>query len=140
MVKAQLAEVGIDVTIEVREVSIASTSFYQDNLFPVFQTEWGWTPMSDPDFARSTLMSDGFYNPGKVKNEELDSLIVKGAATYDQQERKKIYSRIMEMQLNEPMFLPLLYSRQHTAYNTRLQNLRPVMYSGNGYREIWIKQ
>jgi len=141
MIKAQLAEVGINATIEVREVGPATSSFFTDGAFAAFSTSWARQP--EPDIiASSCYSSQGFYNPSKVKNEQLDSLISKGASTYDIEERKKIYNQINEIVLGQALFVPFLYGRGHAGYNIKVQNME-TFYGGDAmarFKTLWIKQ
>lgn len=141
MFQAQLAEVGIKVTLDVKEVGACTTSFFVDQAYPIYSGSWSLYP--EPDWISSLIYkSDGYYNAAKAKNDELDKLIAQGASSYNQDERKKIYNQINEIVLGQAIFVPLIYGRSHWGYNVKVQNMK-TFYGGEAkgrYKELWLKQ
>jgi peptide/nickel transport system substrate-binding protein len=108
IVRAQLAAVGIKVNLKIYEVTVATEKFEYGGEAPLFLTSWSRYP--EPDWNASLIYkSDGYYNPGKLKDARVDALIDEGAAISDIANRKPIYRQIDEIELGEARMVPLLY-------------------------------
>jgi len=106
--KAMLAQIGVKVNIKVYSVGTGTEKFFHTKEAPIYSTSWSRYP--EPDwFASLCFRSEGYYNPGKKSHPEMDELVKRGAATYDIDERKKIYRRVMEIIVGDAYFVPYVY-------------------------------
>ncbi len=101
-----------------------------------------WSIRVDPDGSIGQFyLQNGAYNSGQAPMPELEPLVVKARTTYDQNERKKIYSDIQKKAVE------LVYSNVLTHYriarshaNLKVGNLERL-YGGEGkprYANLWI--
>ena len=98
----------------VYDVGTATKNFFQENGAPLFVTNW--SRRTEPSIiAGYAYASDGFFNPGRPKNPEMDALVAKGATTHDLKKRKEIYRQIDQIVLKDCWFVPLLYQNVHLA-------------------------
>ena len=142
LVQAQLKAVGIDVKLDVRENAQANALWNEGKTFPIFYDTW--LKVNEPDNTASYLLaSNGYGNAGKVKNDQLDSLIAQGLATYDLNKRKEIYRQVNEIMYGQGYAYPFLESVSWYFYNKKVQNFNSPWYSADyGWRPwlAWIKK
>ena len=139
VVRALLLQVGIKAHITVLTVGTATEQFFQGGAYPIYLSSWSRYP--EPDWIASlVLKSDGYYNAGNVENAEIDALIAKGAATYDQAERKAIYQQINDTVLGEAWIVPMLYGVYYAAAPDYVRNLDSfIAWDGKpDVKRIWI--
>jgi peptide/nickel transport system substrate-binding protein len=108
IIKDQLSKIGITINIKTYDVGTATKNFFQENGSPMYVTNW--SRRTEPNIiAGYAYTSDGFFNPGRPKNPEMDALITKGATTNDLNKRKEIYRQIDKTVLQDCWYVPLLY-------------------------------
>lgn len=141
MVKAQLAQVGINANIKVFNVGTATEKFFHTNEAPVYSTSWSRYP--EPDWIASLCYkSKGYYNPDKVSRPDMDKLVEAGAATYEIKERKAIYRKINEIILDECWVVPMIYSVAYAASWKKVQNVE-TLFGWDAkmiLKELWLKK
>lgn len=141
IVKAQLAQVGINMNIEIQDVKSAVEKFYSAEEYPMFLTSWSRYP--EPDWLASlAYKSDGYYNAANVKRPDVDALVEKGASLYDIEKRKEVYRKIDEIVLGEAWYVPMLYGVTYAAAPKKVQNLETLIGNDGkmNLHQIWIKQ
>lgn len=104
--KAQLAAIGIDVTIEPVALAILAERTSNGN----FDTAWrGQTdPLDDPDSIASIYTTGGSRNFGSFSDSEVDALFKEQARTLDTARRKELV-RKAQMRLLELVPYPVVY-------------------------------
>lgn len=147
IVKAQLAQIGIQMNINVLSVGAATEQFYSGKSdFHLYLTSWSRYP--EPDWIASlNYKSNGYYNPAKLNPAklpypELDRLIEAGAASYNLEERKKIYRKVNEIVLTDAWFVPMIYGVTHAGAATKVQNLDTLFGWDAKFelRHLWIRK
>jgi peptide/nickel transport system substrate-binding protein len=139
IIRAQLARVGINVKIDVLTVGPATEQFFQSNAYPIYLSSWSRYP--EPDWiAALCYKSDGYYNAGNVERADMDELVAQGASTYDQEERREIYSKINDIVLGEAWMVPLLYGVYYAAAPKNVHGLDTVIaWDGKpDLKRVWI--
>jgi len=122
MIKAQLAQIGINVNINVFDVGAATEKFFHTNEFPLYNTSWSRYP--EPDWIASLCYkSKGYYNPDNLERPDMDKLIEAGASSYDMNERKAIYRKINEIVLGEAWVIPYIYGVSYVASWKKVQGM-----------------
>lgn len=119
-VQSQLAEVGIDVSVEVLEwgAYLDQTSTGEHDMFVL-----GWSNMTgDGDYNQYFLFhSDSIGGQGNrsfYENEEVDELIDEARRENDQEKRSELYSQVQEIEIEDaPMAL-----LRHTEYVAAIHN------------------
>jgi len=140
----QMSKVGIKATITTQDVSTATTSFFTNGQFPLYSTFFG-TSVSEPHITCALVFQGtSFYNPmHRPINQELEDLIKKGAQTYDRDQRKSIYTRIAEIDMDEAFFMPMVYTAGFTAWrnNITAENMEDVgrFFLYNRLEALWRK-
>jgi peptide/nickel transport system substrate-binding protein len=97
MVQRQLAELGIDIKLEVYEWSVFLKNFITPRLFDAVVLGWGLGV--DPDcysIFHSSQIKDGFNVTG-YSNPEADRLMIEGRRAYDRKKRREIYWRLHQL-------------------------------------------
>jgi ABC-type transport system substrate-binding protein len=147
IVKAQLGQLGIQMNINVLSVGAATEQFYSGKSdFHLYLTSWSRYP--EPDWVASlNYKSNGYYNPAKLNSKglpypELDKLIEAGAASYNLEERKKIYRKVNEVVLTDAWFVPMIYGVAHAGAAARVQNLETLFGWDAKFelRHLWMKK
>jgi ABC-type transport system substrate-binding protein len=143
MYQAQLAEVGIEIELNVFDVGTASQKMWSTQEFPVFLTSWSHYPEPDHICALN-YTKDGYYNAGHVDFPEIEQLIEDGNSTYDIGERKAIYKQINQYILDEAIYVPTLYSNGYMGLWKNIQGATfENLFSGTAkalYVKLWIKE
>jgi len=140
IVRAQLAAVGIKLNLKVYEVTVATEKFEYGGEAPLFLTSWSRYP--EPDWNASLIYrSDGYYNPGKLKDARVDALIDAGAAISDIAKRKPIYRQIDEIELGEARMVPLLYGVSNATAPNNVMGLNDLFGwdAKFNFKQIWLK-
>ncbi|MGI8553925.1 MAG: ABC transporter substrate-binding protein [Dehalococcoidia bacterium] len=139
--QGNLAKVGIKANIMQQDVSTATTTFFTQGGPPVFSTSWGGTSPEPNGTCSIVYSKDAFYNPMKhAVDPQLDDLIAKGRQTYDLSERKKYYSQINQIVLDNAYFVPMLYSTGYGIFRKNVQNA--ALYYDWGFNWLtafWLK-
>jgi peptide/nickel transport system substrate-binding protein len=103
--EANLAEIGIDVTIE-QEPDSTWLDRQAEGEFDAFM--WAWLGNLDPfDFYHAQHHSDGGFNAQGYSNDEVDSLLDQAAAEIDQDARKALYDQAAEMIVDDASYIYL---------------------------------
>lgn len=141
IIKNQWKDIGVEVIVELCDISTFYTRLDTGD-FAAYQ--WGWDLGSDPDnyiFWHSTASFDeygvlqGLNDVGFV-NQRVDELVEAGRATFNQEERRKIYWEIQAI-LNEELPYVFLYSIDSVAALSR--RILGDLWSAIGYvfPELW---
>src|SRR5690606_6067009 len=74
VLKAQLAEAGIDMELIPTELTQASDDYFNTKKFPALIS--GWTGRPDPGLTfRLMTTAEGYYNAGNIETEGLDAVL-----------------------------------------------------------------
>jgi peptide/nickel transport system substrate-binding protein len=102
----------------------------------------GYVYFVDPDVPMTHFFTQrGTYNPGLAPTPETEPLVVKARQTYDVNERKKLYSDVQRLGLeNVYSQVPMWYNITRTFASKRVGNLE-LLYGGDAkalYHNLWI--
>jgi ABC-type transport system substrate-binding protein len=121
LVQAMLAEVGIDMTL-----NLIATAEMVPTLYPADLSEpsggaaapWGANLTADPDnFFRARFLSDGNTNVGHDEVAGLREVLDEAAAAVDEDTRRELYAEASRLSLEEaPEGFPLFYVPAIRAY------------------------
>jgi peptide/nickel transport system substrate-binding protein len=107
------AQIGVEMTISNLPPAVMWGEFWLKSQFDTAMVGVSYLIAADPDvtnrFATSAIAAKGGKgsNTAQYSNPEVDELLKKGARTFDQQERRKIYNRVQEIVRHDLPFLPL---------------------------------
>lgn len=139
-IKAQLAEIGIEVDLQVMEINASTASFFTEKKVEASLSRWTGRP--DPQMTIDYLFSsDSFYNTGGHSTTEIESLIAEAAATYDQEKRAELYKEISKKAiLEEAIAIPILFEPRISAMNKKVGGFEPNMQGKPVFSTIWMEQ
>ncbi|MFH0809456.1 MAG: peptide-binding protein [Pseudomonadota bacterium] len=115
LVQRQLAQLGIDVRLELYEWAVFLKNFITPRHFDA--TILGWSLGVDPDcysIFHSSQIKDGF-NVTAYANPAADALMVAGRREYDRDRRRKIYWRLHELIAKDQPYCFLFTPKSTTA-------------------------
>jgi ABC-type transport system substrate-binding protein len=142
MIKAMLAQVGITANIHVFETKTAVQKMFYTREFHAFSTSWSRYP-EPGSIAGRNFMSDSPRNAGRVALPGVDDMVNKAAASYNIEERKKLYRKITEIVLDECLYVPFVYTIGNYGYRHWVQNVNKAMTGFDGKfhaHELWLKK
>lgn len=100
ILKQNLADIGIDVTLQSMESALYLQDVWTNKNFELTNAEYTREP--DPDaLMQSVLRKDGGNNVMGYYNPKIEELFDKGKATLDKEARKPIYSEIIKIMLED---------------------------------------
>ncbi|HEY7036122.1 MAG TPA: ABC transporter substrate-binding protein [Thermomicrobiales bacterium] len=100
ILKQNLADIGIDVTLQAMEDALYLQEVWTDKNYEITDAEYTREP--DPDaLMQSVLRKDGGNNVMGYFNQQIEDLFDQGKATLDQEARKPIYSQIIKIMLQD---------------------------------------
>lgn len=140
IVRAQLAEVGIDMPFEVLEVSVAVEEFYTNAAYDVFCTGWSGRPDPNQTFAE-LFTDDAYYMVGPTGvGEEMTRLLAEATSVEDIEERAAVYSQITELVEGNALHAPLVYGASTQAFSDTVHGYTPNLYGKPKLDEVWMDQ
>lgn len=129
-IQSDLAEVGINATIDIEQSSNFLTAYRAQEL-PMLLSTWS------PDYLDATMWSDYFSSVDvgpayriMMDIPEIASLAQQGGAETDQTLRTEIYTQYQQAQKDAAVFVPLCQNRILVATSSQIQNFvfHPVYF------------
>lgn len=117
VIQAQLAEVGINASIEMFDFGGMVTAANQGE-FDIMITRLDW---NDPDLLRVYFASDANANRYGYANPAFDALTETGRRLFDPDERFAIYSEAQQILIEDLPIIPLHMPLTHVVINNRIQ-------------------
>lgn len=117
-ISGQLAKIGVQAEVNIVESGVFSKMVQKHDMGPMHIV--GWYSLGDADFSTVWFTQDS----GRAywKNDEYEELFVKARTTVDDQEREKIYHRMMEILHEENPAVFLFELPSIFGQSTRVQN------------------
>jgi peptide/nickel transport system substrate-binding protein len=138
-IQAQLAQVGIRVDLKPMELVKSTVAFFRAKEIASSNTRWTGRP--DPDqTVRGLFHSTGFYNPGAWKHERLEDLMERAVATWNLEERRKLYWQIDELIQQEAVDVGLFYAAALEASSAAVQGYQPNLLGKPMFRGVWLQK
>lgn len=131
VLQAQLAEVGIDASVNVAEFGTFVQDWRNSN-FDVFVSLNGGS--IDPDgYLYRTFRSDGSTNVYNYANEEVDELLDRGRTTTAEGERQEIYNELQKRLACEGPIAHIAYGTLFTGVRDEVQGFEQMATRGLRY-------
>lgn len=129
ILQAQLQQVGIGLDIQVLAfpAAIEAAAEGAHNLMPMTFSS------SDPSVLNTAYLSsnaDGGFNWSKVRDPELDRLLLEATREMDVQRRAEIYGQIQVMIMNEALILPI---RDYVNINAAASSVQGLQFDRRGW-------
>ena len=116
IMKANLAEIGIEITVEIEETAAVIDRMFNKKDFNMVVLGDALSPEVS-ELPEYYLRSTGTRNCGKYVNKEVDKLLDQGLAEVDQAKRVEIYKKVqMITLLDDTAFIPLVAEQLPAAY------------------------
>lgn len=122
MIKEMLAEIGIEVVLEAKEINALAAQLFEERNFDLYLL--GWSLGLEPD-PTGIWLSSAAWNAVGFDHPDNDRLIRAGRATLDQEERFAIYQQWQQLLVDEAPYVFLYAEKEAWAANPRLINFRP---------------
>jgi peptide/nickel transport system substrate-binding protein len=120
-VVGQLAEVGVDVTIQAFDLAQYNQNWMDREQSPLWRARWGNTP--DPQSIGLFASCTGWIS--RYCNEEVTARLDGAQATLDQEERATLYSEASQLMHDDPLAIYLWTSTQIYGLNPRVEGFQP---------------
>jgi peptide/nickel transport system substrate-binding protein len=136
--KEMLAEGGLQMELELLDFPTALAK-YNNAEHTCFQV--GWSGRPDPDGnTTSFLKTGGGLNRDQYSNKQVDDLLDKGRATYDQAERKKIYTAALKIAIAEVPIVYLYWGIDQKTFTTKLKGFVHVPDGMMRFKSVWLEK
>jgi len=141
VIQAQLKEVGINAELLVQD-NPAQQQSAQSGQHNIVWTQWSGV---DPADLAKVYHSDNIgsgWNFSHYNNPRLDELFAQGVAVNDVEERKKIYTEIVNLLMEDATFIPLNNRTTFWAMKESVQGTDVIDERGSGPRiyDIYIQE
>ncbi|MGE3267991.1 MAG: ABC transporter substrate-binding protein [Chloroflexota bacterium] len=130
--KEQLAESGITLEIELLENTVLGTRALKREYEASIN---GWSGRPDPDGnVFNFFHSKGAQNRSDYLNPEVDKLLEAARSTYDNAERKKLYSQANELILEDS---PVIFSQHRPEVKVMTKKVQNFSHVPDGMMRLW---
>ena len=142
ILQAQLAEVGIQLTLRAAEFG----TFYADvtsGRFEMYALRWIGSN-EDPDIFRYAFGSDRTPpkggNRGRYSDAQVDTLLQAAASTTDESARRGEYLQVQQILARELPAVPLWYPNNEVVHTTRVMGIVPRADGSFDFlRDAWVR-
>lgn len=134
-VQAQLAKVGIEVTIDTLDSGAYVKKWLAGDFDAAIASNGGF---SDPNtmYARYFTTDGSFNKVAGFRSAELDDLFAQGIATTDTAKRKEIYARISDQLTSNAAWVWLFSPKYYIVLNSAVNNF--VARTDAGLTDLWM--
>jgi peptide/nickel transport system substrate-binding protein len=136
-VQAQLAEVGIDLSVKITEASQLGDAFYvnKETAFALLYTNGSIDPATT---IGSRFSANGFFNPGKYSTPRLEELYQQALSTTDPAERAAVFQDVSREIVDQVLDMPLFFAREPVAVSEKVVGFVPYVTGRPDYRFLGI--
>lgn len=138
VIQAQLAEVGIDVTINSLETATFNAGVGHGGTYPIAVDGWGGHAIG-PDYALRTIFhTEGSVNRSNIEDPAIDKLIDDALAETDYETRKALYAEIQEFIMGNANWLPLAIEQINVGLKNTVQGFELPLGLHHHWRNLYI--
>ena len=100
-----------------------------------------WTGRPDPSLTYSLMFTkDAYYNGGRAPvPPELEAAIRESRASEDIEVRRKAFSTVQRLVMENAFVAPLAFQYELVAMNKRVQGYRPNLLGKPKYEDVWLE-
>ena len=100
-----------------------------------------WTGRPDPSLTYSLMFTkDAYYNGGRAAvPPELEAAIRESRASEDVELRRKAFSTVQRLVMENAFVAPLAFQYELVAMNKRVQGYRPNLLGKPKYDDVWLE-
>ena len=130
--KEQMADAGITLEIELLEGTVLGDRALKREYMASIN---GWSGRPDPDGnVFNFFHSKGAQNRSDYLNPEVDKLLEAARATYDNAERKKLYSQANVLILDDS---PIIFSQHRPEVKVMTHKVQGFVHVADGMMRLW---
>jgi len=138
VIQAQLAEVGIDVTINSLETATFNAGVGHGGTYPIAVDGWGGHAIG-PDYALRTIFhTEGSVNRSNIEDPAIDKLIDDALAEADYETRKAMYAEIQEFIMGNANWLPLAIEQINVGLKNTVQGFELPLGLHHHWSNVYI--
>ncbi|MDJ0896678.1 MAG: ABC transporter substrate-binding protein [Alphaproteobacteria bacterium] len=127
LTQAFLQAIGVTATVSIGEFG-ANNEAIANGTADMHLQAFGTAPQGDPSYFPELLLAGPAFriggNVGGYANPKLDALLTDGRQTFDEAERRDIYTRVQELIAEEAALIPVFHSNQTSIGRTGLSGFR----------------
>lgn len=131
---------GINAQISQFNVGTATANFFTNGQGDFYSTSWSMYPEPD-NIATNNLAPNAFYNPMKrAVDPQVEQLLQQGRATYEQEERREIYTRLAKISLDQAYYVPFIFGTALVALDKKVQGTDTLIDGAIKwvYHQLWL--
>jgi ABC-type transport system substrate-binding protein len=135
-VQAQLAELGITLSVKITEATELG-SFFTDKTaeFALLYTSGSNDPAST---IGAWWSKDGFFNAGKLSTPRLEELYQAAISTTDEEDRAAIFTDVTRELVDNTLVIPLFFARAPVVLSERVVGYVPSITNRPDYRSVGV--
>lgn len=138
VIQAQLAEIGIDVTIQSLETATFNAGVGHGGTYPIAVDGWGGHAIG-PDYALRTIFhTEGSVNRSNIEDPAIDALIDKALAESDYEARKALYTEVQEFIMQNANWLPLAIEQINVGLKNTVQGFELPLGLHHHWANLYI--
>ncbi|MFV0307625.1 MAG: ABC transporter substrate-binding protein [Desertimonas sp.] len=138
IMQAQLAEVGVQMSVETMDVGQATSRFFEELNYDIYCS--GWSGRPDPSqTANSLFAADSFYNAGDYDSPGMAEALELAGATLDQDARAEAFSEVIRLSQDDAILLPVLHQPDITAVGDDIGGFVPNLYGKVDVSFLWLE-
>lgn len=127
VIQQQLKAVGIDMKFDVFDPTTVAQKFFTEKAYDMVCSSWSGRP--DPSQTAGSLFSSkSFYNAGGYAAPGMDAALTDAATAQDQKARAAAFSRVLDLNQQYVLWVPLLSEPNVTAISDKVKGLVPNLY------------
>jgi peptide/nickel transport system substrate-binding protein len=127
IIQAQLKKVGINMTFDVYDAATVAKKFFTEKGADFVCASWSGRP--DPSQTAGSLLSaKSFYNAGNYAAPGMADALSAAAAAQSQDARKAAFSKVIQLNQEYVMWIPLLNEPNVTAVSGKVKGATPSLY------------
>jgi len=136
----QLRKAGINVKFVNGTVAEASAAFFGAEKKGAGLLS-AWTGRPDPSLTYSLMFTkDAYYNAGRAPvPPELEAAIKESRASEDIEVRRKAFSTVQRLVMENALVVPLAFQFELVAMNKKVQGYRPNLLGKPKYDDVWLE-
>jgi peptide/nickel transport system substrate-binding protein len=127
--RAQLAEVGIDVTLQPLDPPVFATTVFADRNFDT--NIISYCNGTDPEigvkrqYLSTNISKTPFSNAAAYRNPQMDQLFVQSASTVEQDERSEVYRQIQQLAVDDAPYTWVVETTSTRIFRSGCQGFGP---------------
>jgi peptide/nickel transport system substrate-binding protein len=136
IMQAQLAQIGIDMSVETVDVATATSTFFTDLGHDLYCA--GWSGRPDPSQTTNSLFAaNSFYNAGKYDSPGMTAALEVAGAAQDHTARAAAFSDVIRLSQEDALLLPLLHQPDINAVSGDIGGFVPNLYGKIDVSFLW---